>query len=123
MVFALLALEDLGEPVASQAVAVITVTVLLSVIAHGATADPLARRFGPRLAETAADDRLWSGVPRDLTVLHWHGDVFDLPAGAVNLASSELTAHQAFRYGDSAYGLLFHLEMTEDMVAEMAAAV
>jgi NhaP-type Na+/H+ or K+/H+ antiporter len=53
VVFALLALEDLGQPAANQAVAVITVTVLLSVIAHGATADPLARRFGPRLASTA----------------------------------------------------------------------
>jgi NhaP-type Na+/H+ or K+/H+ antiporter len=53
VVFALLALEDLGEPAASRAVAVITVTVLLSVIAHGATADPLARRLGPRLAPAA----------------------------------------------------------------------
>ena len=53
VVFALLALEDLGEHAASQAVAVITVTVLLSVIAHGATADPLARRLGPRLAPAA----------------------------------------------------------------------
>jgi GMP synthase (glutamine-hydrolysing) len=54
--------------------------------------------------------------------LHWHGDVFELPSGAVSLASSELTAHQAFRYGKSAYGLLFHLEMTEAMIAEMAAS-
>ena len=53
VVFALLALEEIGEPVASQAVAVITVTVLLSVLAHGVSADPLARRFGPRLALTA----------------------------------------------------------------------
>jgi sodium/hydrogen antiporter len=53
VVFALLALEDLGQPVASQAVAVITVTVLLSVVLHGATADPLARRYGPRLAPAA----------------------------------------------------------------------
>lgn len=75
-----------------------------------------------RLSETASEDQLWSGAPRELMVLHWHGDVFELPAGAVNLASSELTAHQAFRYGNSAYGFLFHLEMTEDMVAEMAAA-
>ncbi|HEY2105660.1 MAG TPA: gamma-glutamyl-gamma-aminobutyrate hydrolase family protein [Candidatus Binataceae bacterium] len=73
-----------------------------------------------RLSEPALQDRLWSGLPRELTVLHWHGDVFDLPAGAVNLAASELTAHQAFRYGNSAYGLLFHLEMTEDMIAELA---
>ena len=73
-----------------------------------------------RLSETASQDRLWSNAPREFTVLHWHGDVFDLPAGAVNLASSELTAHQAFRYGTCAYGFLFHLEMSEDMIAELA---
>jgi NhaP-type Na+/H+ or K+/H+ antiporter len=44
VVFALLALEELGSPAADHAVAVITITVLLSVVAHGATADPLATR-------------------------------------------------------------------------------
>jgi NhaP-type Na+/H+ or K+/H+ antiporter len=63
VVFALLALEDLGQPAASQAVAVITVTVLLSVIAHGATADPLARRLGPRLAPDAGAPGLIRRVP------------------------------------------------------------
>ena len=53
VVFALLALEDLGSPVASHAVAVITITVLLSVIAHGATADPLATRYAKLLARPA----------------------------------------------------------------------
>jgi GMP synthase (glutamine-hydrolysing) len=74
-----------------------------------------------RLSEAASEDRLWSGVPREFMAMHWHGDVFDLPAGAVNLARSELTAHQVFRYGKSAYGLLFHLEMTETMIDAMAA--
>jgi GMP synthase (glutamine-hydrolysing) len=74
-----------------------------------------------RMSEAAAADRLWSGAPREFMALHWHGDVFELPSGAVNLASSELTAHQAFRYGESAYGTLFHLEMTGEMVAGMAA--
>ena len=46
VVFALLALEDLGEKAASPAVAVITATVLLSVIAHGVTAQPLGRHYG-----------------------------------------------------------------------------
>jgi sodium/hydrogen antiporter len=50
VVFALIALEDLGQHAAGPAVSVITFTVLLSVIAHGATADPLARRYGPRIA-------------------------------------------------------------------------
>jgi hypothetical protein len=64
-VFALLALEDIGQPAASQAVAVITITVLLSVVAHGVTADPLARRFGPWLAPVAggADQAALPAIP------------------------------------------------------------
>jgi NhaP-type Na+/H+ or K+/H+ antiporter len=54
VVFALLALEDLGEHVARPAVTVIAVTVLLSVIAHGTSAEPLARRYGTQLAPTAS---------------------------------------------------------------------
>jgi len=53
VVFALIALEDLGESGAEPAVAAIAVTVLLSVLVHGASADPLARRYGPRLAPDA----------------------------------------------------------------------
>jgi sodium/hydrogen antiporter len=53
VVFALLALEDLGQHAAGHAVSVIGLTVLLSVIVHGATADPLARRYGPRIARAA----------------------------------------------------------------------
>jgi sodium/hydrogen antiporter len=49
VVFALLALDDLTETAAKPAITVITFTVLLSVLAHGLSADPLARRYGPRL--------------------------------------------------------------------------
>jgi GMP synthase (glutamine-hydrolysing) len=42
-------------------------------------------------------------------VLHWHGDIFDLPDGATHLASSQLTENQAFRVGN-AWGVLFHPE-------------
>lgn len=56
VVFALLALEDLGATVASRPVAIIACTVLLSVVLHGVSADPLARRYGPRLA-LAPDDQ------------------------------------------------------------------
>jgi NhaP-type Na+/H+ or K+/H+ antiporter len=49
VVFGLLALEDLGQAAARPAIAVIALTVLLSVLAHGLSADPLAQRYGPRL--------------------------------------------------------------------------
>jgi NhaP-type Na+/H+ or K+/H+ antiporter len=53
VVFALLALQALGETAAKPAITVIAFTVLLSVIAHGLTADPLAKRYGPRLGVAA----------------------------------------------------------------------
>ena len=49
VVFALLALEDLAESAAKPAISVIVFTVLLSVVAHGLSAEPLAKRYGPRL--------------------------------------------------------------------------
>ncbi|MBV9095985.1 MAG: cation:proton antiporter [Streptosporangiaceae bacterium] len=55
VVFGLLALEELGKAAAKPAVTAIAVTVVLSVIAHGVTADPLARRYGPKLAPARHD--------------------------------------------------------------------
>jgi GMP synthase (glutamine-hydrolysing) len=50
------------------------------------------------------------------TILHWHGDVFDLPEGAVPLAYSPMSRHQAFRWGSRAWGLLFHVEADSALV-------
>jgi len=44
-------------------------------------------------------------------VLHWHGDTFDLPAGAQLLASTDVTPHQAFAWQNTAMALQFHLEV------------
>ncbi len=49
-------------------------------------------------------------------VFQWHGDTFDLPAGAVRLASSDLYPNQAFRYSDRVYALQFHIEVTPTIV-------
>ena len=43
-------------------------------------------------------------------VVHWHGDTFDLPSGAVRLASNDNYQNQAFAFGDEALALQFHLE-------------
>ena len=64
--------------------------------------------FAP-VAVSAPEDPLLGGLAPSTEVLHWHGDVFDLPDGAQPLASSERTEHQAFRLGN-AWGALFHPE-------------
>ncbi len=56
-----------------------------------------------------AEDPVLGGLAPAAEVLHWHGDVFDLPDGAAHLASSERTENQAFRVGN-AWGALFHPE-------------
>jgi GMP synthase (glutamine-hydrolysing) len=72
-----------------------------------------------RLSEAARQDELWRGLDERFMAFHWHGDIFDLPKGAMSLASSSLTAQQAFRSGKNAYGLLFHLEVGQPQVREM----
>jgi GMP synthase (glutamine-hydrolysing) len=77
--------------------------------------------FPVTLEGGARDDALLGSCPRSFTALHWHGDAFELPAGAVHLARSEKTAVQAFRSG-RAYGLLFHAEVDAVQLAYMARA-
>ncbi len=52
--------------------------------------------------------------------VHWHQDTFSLPDGAVHLAASPRFPHQAFRWGDRAYGLQFHVEVDGDLAAAWA---
>jgi GMP synthase (glutamine-hydrolysing) len=74
------------------------------------------------LEPAAGGDRLFGEAPRSFTALHWHGDIFDLPAGAVGLARSALTSQQAFCYGGLAWGVLFHLEVSSRQLSEMTTA-
>lgn len=73
------------------------------------------------LTGAAARDELFAGAPPSFTVLHWHGDTFDLPAGAVHLVAGDRYQNQAFRVGDRAWGIQFHLEIDRDGLAAFVA--
>jgi GMP synthase-like glutamine amidotransferase len=62
-----------------------------------------------------------AGLNESEVVLHWHGDTFDLPAGAVRLASTLACENQMFRFGRRAYALQFHVEVTADEVTRWTA--
>ena len=47
---------------------------------------------------------------KNLPVLHWHGDTFDMPPGAINLAKTDICAHQVFSIGNHALGFQCHPE-------------
>jgi GMP synthase (glutamine-hydrolysing) len=86
---------------------------------------PEGPEYGPALVakrDAAAADPLFGPVPFTPDVLQWHTDgVAVLPPGAVLLASSPRYATQAFRLGESAWGLQFHIETTPEMVRAWAA--
>lgn len=68
------------------------------------------------IERTGHADPLFSGFAKSEIVFQLHQDTFALPAGAVHLARSHLYEGQAFRYGEKAYGLQFHLEVDKAMV-------
>ncbi len=68
------------------------------------------------LTADGRQDPVLTGLADLAAVFHWHGETFDLPSGATHLASSTITPHQAFRLGNRAYGLQFHLEVDAAMI-------
>jgi GMP synthase-like glutamine amidotransferase len=62
---------------------------------------------------------LFPGLPAKATVFHWHGDTFDLPAGAVLLGSSAITPVQAYLAYGKLLALQFHLEIKPENISLM----
>ena len=56
------------------------------------------------LTPEGREDPLFAGLDDPIVSLQWHGDTFDLPEGAVRLASSPLVANQAFRAASAPTG-------------------
>ena len=69
------------------------------------------------VTDEGRSDPVFADAPAGLVTLQWHGDTFDLPDGAVRLASSPAYENQAFRF-ERAYGLQFHLEVSAEMARE-----
>jgi len=69
------------------------------------------------LTQAAAD---WLGdIPEEVTLFHWHGETFSIPAGADVILENDWCAHQAFAM-DNILALQCHVEMTAPMVSEWA---
>ncbi|MBY0274041.1 gamma-glutamyl-gamma-aminobutyrate hydrolase family protein [Candidatus Binatia bacterium] len=91
-------------------------------LAHAAGADVKQMRtaagervyevgWGTITLDRAAGDEILAGVPPEIVVLHWHGDTFEIPAGARRFASSPVCPNQGFRLGRHGFGLQFHCEV------------
>jgi GMP synthase-like glutamine amidotransferase len=68
------------------------------------------------LTKIGSDDPFFSNLPETFSVFQWHEDTFEIPTAGKLIATSISVPHQAFRYGDNAYGLQFHLEVTREMI-------
>ncbi|MDP6712843.1 MAG: type 1 glutamine amidotransferase [Nitrospinaceae bacterium] len=85
----------------------------------GPTAAPEVGIMDVSLTLEGLNDPLFSGLSESLTCMQWHSAaVSNLPPGAVTLASSEVCPIQAFRIGSMAYGLQFHIEITDTTAKE-----
>jgi len=62
------------------------------------------------------------GLPATSTVLHWHGDAFELPAGATRLAASEGCSEQGFLIRNKCLALQFHPEVDPPLVKQFVAS-
>jgi GMP synthase (glutamine-hydrolysing) len=73
--------------------------------------------WGPIDLIGADREPVLAGLPAQPLVVHWHGDTYDLPPGAVHLASTPVCRHQAYRVGRRAFGLQFHPELEPETIA------
>ena len=72
------------------------------------------------LTAEGQQDTVFSGIAPKLLTFQWHGETFDVPEGAILLASSPAYPNQAFRWKEKAYGVQFHVEVSADMAEQWA---
>lgn len=70
--------------------------------------------------DEAGESLFGHSLPERFTAFHWHGETFDIPAGAVPLAKTESCYNQAFSYNnDRVLALQFHCESTEESIKDL----
>jgi GMP synthase (glutamine-hydrolysing) len=74
--------------------------------------------FNVGLTKDGEQDTLFKGLYKHFEVYQWHEDMFEVPSGGTLLAGSSNCPHQAFRCGKNAYGLQFHVEITEKTIVD-----
>ncbi|MBN1791448.1 MAG: type 1 glutamine amidotransferase [Bacteroidales bacterium] len=75
--------------------------------------------FPVRINRHAAQKTGFGFLPEEITPFHWHQETFDIPPGAMHLASSALFPNQAFLYRDRVLALQFHFEMDLNAIQEI----
>lgn len=75
--------------------------------------------FPIQKSDDSEASRLADFLPEEIEVFHWHGDTFDTPPGAINIASSAACKNQGFIYDDKVVGLQFHLETTKQNATDL----
>ena len=71
-----------------------------------------------QICEVGKRDSLFDGFREEVPVYHWHGDMFQLPSNGRLLATAQGCPHQALKVGKNAYGLQFHVEVTDKSIRE-----
>jgi GMP synthase-like glutamine amidotransferase len=92
---------------------------LLAKAAHAsvyAASEPEIGWHEVELTDEAAEDPVFSKLPQRFSAFQWHYYTYDVPAGAVELARSNVCT-QAFRLGDAVWGVQFHPEVTEPQIS------
>ena len=75
--------------------------------------------FPLQIPQAALSNPIAKALAQSPQVFHWHGDTFELPAGAQLLASSQACQHQAFCLGNQLWSFQFHLETTQASAAAL----
>lgn len=74
--------------------------------------------FPVELTKQGKASPVFAGMPAEFIAMHWHGDTFSIPTGALCLAKSKGCKNQAFSFKDRVFGMQFHFEYSPGHIKE-----